>query len=337
MLKDILSKPEYDFLNNDPHLGNNVVLLTFGGSYAYGTNTPESDIDLRGIALNSAREILLDRCFEQVIDTPSDTVVYGFNKFVSLLKACNPNIIEMLGCKPEQYLILKEEGKLLLDNYHLFLSKRAVNTFGGYAMQQLKRLENKAVRTVEQTRHEQHILESINHASIKFKQKYQTYDDESIKLYLDDAVNKELDKEIFMDVTLKHYPLRDYKCLHAEMHNIVKDYAKVGSRNSKAHTRGKLGKHMMHLVRLYLMCLDILENEEIVTYRDKEHDFLMEIRNGKFLTSEDQVVPEFLDYVDELEKRLQYAKEHTNLPDKPDEKKIDELLYSVNRNIVVNN
>ena len=29
---------------------------------------------------------------------------------------------------------------------------------------------------------------------------------------------------------------------------------------------------MMHLVRLYLMCFDILEHGAIITYREKEHD-----------------------------------------------------------------
>ena len=43
--------------------------------------------------------------------------------------------------------------------------------------------------------------------------------------------------------------------------------------------KGKLGKHMMHLVRLYLMCLDILEKEEINTYRENDIPFLMNIRN----------------------------------------------------------
>ena len=29
----------------------------------------------------------------------------------------------------------------------------------------------------------------------------------------------------------------------------------------------KLGKHMMHLIRLYMMCLDILEKEQICDYQ----------------------------------------------------------------------
>lgn len=36
-------------------------------------------------------------------------------------------------------------------------------------------------------------------------------------------------------------------------------------------------ENAMHLIRLYLMCLDILEREEIVTLREKDHDLLMDI------------------------------------------------------------
>ena len=78
---------------------------------------------------------------------------------------------------------------------------------------------------------------------------------------------------------------------------------------------------MMHLVRLYYMCFDILENEKVVTYREKEHDLLMDIRNGKYLDENRQPIPEFFEMVDELEKRLEYDAENTSLPEKPDYKK----------------
>ena len=59
-LIDLLKKNEYDFLKNNKHLGDNIILIGLGGSYAYGTAIDgESDIDIRGISLNTKNEILL--------------------------------------------------------------------------------------------------------------------------------------------------------------------------------------------------------------------------------------------------------------------------------------
>jgi hypothetical protein len=137
-----------------------------------------------------------------------------------------------------------------------------------------------------------------------------------------------------MDVNLSHYPLRDYKGMWSEMQSIVKAYGKIGKRNEKAIEHNKLGKHMMHLIRLYMMCLDILENEKIVTYREKEHDLLMDIRNGKYLDNNKQPIPEFYEMVNDYEKKLDYAKENTSLPANPDYKKINDFVMSVNERIV---
>ena len=138
-----------------------------------------------------------------------------------------------------------------------------------------------------------------------------------------------------MDVNLKHYPLRDYKGMWSEMNNIVKDYSKIGKRNKHAAEHDKLGKHMMHLVRLYYMCFDILEKEEVITYRKNEHDELMEIRNGKYLDKNNQPIPEFYEMVDELDNRLKYDKDNTSLPDKPDYKAVNEFMSSVNERVVL--
>ena len=53
-----------------------------------------------------------------------------------------------------------------------FLSKRAAHSFGGYASAQLRRLDNKAVRLVNQEQREQHILNSILSAKYDFKNRY---------------------------------------------------------------------------------------------------------------------------------------------------------------------
>lgn len=333
-IKDKLKLTEYDFLKSNPYLGNNIILIGLGGSYAYGTNVESSDIDIRGVALNSKNEILLNNGFEQVENKLTDTTIYSFNKIVSLLKNCNPNVIELLGLKPEHYLYISKIGQEFLDNKHLFLSQKAAQSFGSYANSQFRRLDNKSARLIGQAQREQHILNSIENARFTFPERYFAYPSDSIKLYIDKAIQEEYDSEIFMDVNLTGYPLRDYKAMWSEMHNIVKDYSKIGKRNAHAIEHNKLGKHMMHLVRLYLMCFDILEKGEINTYRGKEHDWLMEIRNGKYLDENRQPIPEFFEIVDELEKRLEYAKKNTSLPEKPDYKKIDEFVLSVNERIV---
>ena len=333
--KAVLKTPEYDFLKTNPHLGNNIILLGLGGSHAYGTNVEGSDIDIRGIALNSKSDILGSSNFEQVVNEATDTTIYSLRKIVSLLSSCNPNTIEILGLKPEHYLYLSPIGQELLDNKKLFLTKRAVQSFGGYAFAQLRRLDNKAARTLEQAEREQHILNSITNASYVWPDKYDCFKDgDFVNLSLDDSELDDRDKEIFMDIRLTHYPLRDYKSMWSDMKNIVSEYGKIGHRNKNAIANDKLGKHMMHLVRLYLMCLDILEKEEINTFRDKDHDFLMEIRNGKFLDKDSHPLPEFYDMVSDYEKRLKYAAENSSLPDKPDYDAINEFLMSVNERIV---
>lgn len=167
-----------------------------------------------------------------------------------------------------------------------------------------------------------------------FPEKYFSFSEDSIKLYIDKSEQEEYDSEIFMDVNLHHYPLRDYKAMWSEMNNVVNDYSKIGKRNKNAIEHGKLGKHMMHLIRLYLMCLDILEKEKIITYREADHDVLMDIRNGKYLDDNNQPIPEFYEMVDDFEKKLEYAKENTSLPDNPDYDRIKEFTASVNERVV---
>ena len=213
--------------------------------------------------MNSKNQILTNDNFEQFVNVETDTTIYSFNKLISLLSNVNPNTIEMLGNRPEHYFYVSPIGQELLDNSYLFMSKRAVYSFGGYATAQLRRLDNKAVRLVDQEQREKHILNSIMNAYHTFPDKYFTFPEDSIKLYIDKSAQEEYESEIFMDINLHHYPLRDYKAMWSEMNNVVKDYSKTGKRNKNAIEHNKLGKHMMHLIRLYMMCLDILEKNRL--------------------------------------------------------------------------
>ena len=330
-IKAMLCGEPYDFLRTNEHLKDRLVFLTLGGSYAYGTNTDTSDVDVRGCALNSSSDLLGLSTFEQVIDTATDTVVYSFNKLIGLLLNCNPNTIELLGCKPEHYFYMSDIGKEMIANSGLFLSRRAAHSFGGYANQQLNRLENAIARDrLSQAKKEEHILRSMQNSLASFESRYTHFDQGSIKLYTAESKREELDSEIFADIHLAGYPVREFDSMLNDLTNVVGTYEKLNHRNHKKD-EAHLDKHAMHLIRLYLMCLDILERGEIVTYRENDREMLLEIRNGKYRLEDGTYRPEFFEMVAEYERRLTYAKNNTSLPATPDLKKVEEFVMEVNR------
>jgi len=331
---ELLASKEYNFLREDERLGKNIILLTLGGSHAYGTNIESSDIDIRGCTLNSKADILSLGQYEQFTDIATDTTIYSFRKLISLLTNCNPNTIELLGCRQEHYLYLHSVGQELLDNKKLFLSQMAYTSFAGYANQQLRRLENALARDAyPQAEKEKHILGSCISAMRDFNRKYSDFDKGSLFLHIEKSENPELETEIQIDVDLKQYPLRDYKNMLLDLNTIVKDYGKLNKRNKKKDD-ASLNKHAMHLIRLFLMCNDILEKEDIITYRQNEIGLLMDIRNGKFQKEDSTYREEFFEMLNEYEKKLQYAKNNTSLQPNPDYKRINEFMMDVNEKVV---
>lgn len=287
-------------------------------------------MDVRGCALNSPSDLIGLTNFEQVVHTETDTTIYSFNKLVSLLLNCNPNTIEMLGCKPEHYFLMTDIGQSMIDNRKLFLSKRAAHSFGGYATQQLRRLENALARDrLSQARKEEHILNSMKNAVKAFESRYTTFENGSIILYTADSPREDLDREIFADIHIDKYPVREFNSIMNDLTNVIGTYEKLNHRNHKKDDN-HLNKHAMHLIRLYLICLDILEHEDIVTYRGQDRDLLMSIRTGAYQNEDGTYRQEFFDMVSEYEKRLSYAKENTNLPDHPNIRLVEEFVMDVN-------
>ena len=330
MEKDIFTQTEYDFLKTDKRLGKNIHLLGYGGSIAYGTNLPTSDVDIRGFATRSATDILTGRDFETVCNDATDTTIYSFDKLVSLLAECNPNCIEILGLRPDHYLYIDEIGQYLLDHKEIFLSKRCVNTFGGYANQQLYRLKQKLCHNMTTEDYNAHIAKVI--AGM------QDHLEKSHSLPKGTIVINAGDEGLTADIReIKGVDLNAFYDITNEISNVIRTYNKNSIRNEKAIAHNKTAKHAMHLIRLYEMGIELLEKGEIHTYREHDWEVLLSIRQGGMPWFNENGVPTNMLWklIEVKENQFNKAKENTKLPDKPDYEKIDDLVTTVNKKVVL--
>jgi predicted nucleotidyltransferase len=160
-------------------LPSRTIFLAKHGSHAYGTNTPESDLDLRGVAV-APKEYYLgflktfnetvskthrkkdgkkeeDTEETEVASSDLDFAIFDVRKFFKLAAKCNPNVLELMFVNEgDWYLpktsnpwatkvnmtIKKNSWEWILEHRHLFLSTRARHTFSGYAHSQLKRIRS---------------------------------------------------------------------------------------------------------------------------------------------------------------------------------------------------
>ena len=319
--KEILSLPEYSFIGANPRLKQNIMLLGLGGSHSYGTNIPTSDVDIRGITRNTKEDLLGINNFRQQTDNETDTVIYALNRAVPLLANCNPNMVEMLGLRQEDYLILDNVGKKMIAEQSMFYSRKAQFSFGGYATAQLRRLQNALAHDAyPESEKQKHILGSLENAMTTFNDRYKEQYGVTVAIK---------DGELVTSMTLKDYPLRDSYDMFSEMKSIIREYDKLNHRNRKKDD-AHLNKHAMHLVRLLYTGTELLETGQMHTYREKEHDLLMDIRMGKFQRNDHTFDVSFFDLVDDLERKFKYAAKYSSLPPSPDMKRINEFVMQVN-------
>jgi hypothetical protein len=139
---------EYDWMPD------RTIFLTLHGSHSYGTNTPESDLDIRGVVVPPKRYStgILHEFEQEVLKVP-DLVIFNIRKFIYLASECNPNALEILFTDPEQHLFVNSIGAALIEKRHLFLSRMARETFQGYAQGQMN----------DVLRHRRWILTPLDH------------------------------------------------------------------------------------------------------------------------------------------------------------------------------
>ena len=312
-----------------------VGMIAYGGSLAYGLATENSDVDLRGFALPVASDVLKMEDFEQVQTMDGvDATIYSLRKVLGLLLACNPNVVELLGLRPESVLVSSSAYERLLANKDIFISRACMHTFGGYATAQLRRIENAMSRDGDGKKTAEGATRSMNAAMLSFPDRYEAYAAGDVALHLKDADGT---PEIFVDFNVRDFPAHQLRGLCGELDDINKNAANLQARNRKK--ADKLSKHASHLVRLLRMGSELLETGEVNTYRENDRDLLLALKQGLWFSEDEKgnrsFAPEFWELLNEEEKRFNYAKENTSLPAKPDTDAAMEFLVEEHRRVVL--
>jgi len=114
-------------------------LLATVGSRAYGTDNAGSDWDFKGVYVAShARMFSLAGAQQTLTPGQGDMTIYELAHFCKLAAAANPTVLEVLWADQYEASVL---GDMLRRNRDLFLSKRVLQTYGGYAKSQIKKMQ----------------------------------------------------------------------------------------------------------------------------------------------------------------------------------------------------
>lgn len=108
------------------------------GSHAYGTNIESSDKDYKSIYIQPTEDILKLKYKEQ-INYSKDDVGYEVQRFIELVKTANPTILELLFSPSDCIIQYDKILDSLFKNKEKFLTKQCRNSFGGYAVDQIKK------------------------------------------------------------------------------------------------------------------------------------------------------------------------------------------------------
>lgn len=296
--------------------GNNWILdraiyACIHGSRAYGTNTPESDTDVKGVTIPPKHYFygFVDK-FEQYEQNEPDLVIYDIRKFFKLASDCNPNIIEVLFVEDEDIIHQTKIGEKIRQHRHEFLSQRAEYTFCGYAVSQLKRLrshrgwlmnppkkkpERSEYGLPEHKKISQHELDKLINQGYDFPTE----------------VSRMLQKEKEYQSALNYYKQYQQwlKNRNSERWQMEKDF-------------GFDGKHATNLVRLLRLSEEILRHGEVFVKRPDAEE-LKSIKNGAW--SYDYLI----NWAEEQKEKVRELKETTHLPKKPNRNKLDELCVEL--------
>ncbi|MFK7926651.1 MAG: nucleotidyltransferase domain-containing protein [Myxococcota bacterium] len=312
-------------------------LLVVAGSRAYGLNRPDSDVDLRGVAVPPAAFLHgFLRRFEQEDDPEALGVfrsvltqveagaapekvegsVYDLIKFIRLASDANPNMLDVLFGRDEEVRVQTAVGRRLREERGRFLSKRVAKTYAGYARGQLKRIQGHRAWLVNPPSHEPTRAEYglPEHALLPRDQ-------------LVAAENAAAKGVVAFDPSVVAVLQRERKYHSArrqwDQYQTWKKHRNPGRAKLEVD-HGYDTKHAMHLVRLLRMGLEILQTGQVHVWRGAiDRQELLEIRSGAW--EFDQLI----EWADRQSEALRSAQGTSSLPDEADKDGLDALCIQL--------
>lgn len=331
------------------------------GSQAYGTNTPESDIDIKGIYIQSNDEILSNQYKEQ-INVNKDECYYEMQRFLQLAQTANPTILELLYTPDECILETSPEFELLRKNRDKFLTKKCYNSFAGYANQQIEKasglnkkmnyekekivrktpldfcyvtLQGNSYSVLDYLQKLDMIQENVGLTKIDhFKDTYALYYDETGKIgfrgmILDESTQlrcSEVPKDKF-PYTILYFNSQEYTkhCREYKEYQEWLDKRNIARYVDVENHGQKIdGKNLLHCRRLIDVATEIPTLKTIKVKRVNA-DYLLSIRKGKIS------LQDILDKAKEDLKGLKEIYLNSDLPEEVDEKFVSNLLLQIRK------
>jgi predicted nucleotidyltransferase len=297
-------------MSQPPHV---TIFETVHGSRAYGLGTPTSDTDVKGIIVGPPRWYFGPSAAPEQIELSADHVRYEVRKFFRLAAAANPTVLELLWTAPEHHRTVTPEGARLLAARELFLSARVAETFGGYALSQLKR-----IRT-----HRRWLLEPP--AQAPRRPDFDLPPRPAVTRDQLGAAEAMLDDGRLHPAQLPTNFLaildaeRRYRAAQREWEQFCHwESHRNPARAALERQHGYDTKHALHLVRLLRMGREILEiGRLVVTRPDREE--LLAIRAGAW------TFDQLIDRAEAAHAAIADARRRTSLPDDVDTEAIEGL------------
>lgn len=249
-----------------------LIFMTVAGSRMYGTNTPDSDIDKRGVCVPPRNVVMgFARKFDQQQFEGEDTIVFSLMKFMKLCVENNPNILELLFAPEDCIEVCTPTWEKLLERREDFISAKCYHSFSGYAHQQLSRLKGHRAWLRDPPTHQPAREEfGLKQAGQGLQQ-----------------VAKGVDvSEISPEALVVIAKEKRYKAAMRRW----QDYQRwIKERNPvRAKLEAKFGfdtKHALHLVRILRMGHEILTTGKVIVRRPDAEE-LLAIRNGCYTYDE---------------------------------------------------